>query len=174
MKTINKSVFVSVISVLGLTMASAAIAKKETLRQTVDRYFTALDSKVLGNLDSVDAPDLEMMTPMGSFRGIEGHKQLTGGFAMAFPNFKHTIGNCIESGDTIACEGKFSGDHTGPMMMPDGQTVPATRKHVEFPFSGIMRIKNGKAASIHAYFDTMSMMQQLGLLPPPPQTTAAK
>ena len=36
----------------------------------------------------------------------------------AFPNFKHTITRCIESGDTVACEGKFTGDNTGPMAMP--------------------------------------------------------
>jgi hypothetical protein len=46
-----------------LFAAPAFAAKKETLRQLMDRYFTIVDSKQLDRLAEVDAPDLEMVTP---------------------------------------------------------------------------------------------------------------
>ncbi len=147
--------------------ATRTAAAKETNRQVMDRYFEAVDSKKVDRLDTVDAADLEMTTPMGATKGIDGHKQMVKGFATAFPNFKHAVTRCVESGDTISCEGTFTGDHTGPMGMPGGKTVPATGKHVQFPWLGISTIKAGKVSSVHVYFDTMTLMMQLGLVPAP-------
>lgn len=155
------------LSLTALVAAPAFAAKKETLRQVMDRYFTVVDSKQLDKLAEVEAADVEMVTPMGPSKGIEGHQQLIKGFATAAPNFKHTVTRCIEQGDTIACEGTFGGDHTGPLMMPTGQSVPATGKHFEFPWAGMARVKNGKVTSVHVYFDPMVMMRQLGLVPSP-------
>ncbi len=145
----------------------AQAAKKESNRQVMDRFFAIVDGKDLEKLSEIDAVDLEMMMPMGPVKGLEGHKMLLKGFAAAFPNFKHSTSRCVESGDLISCEGAFSGDHNGPMMMPDGSAIPATRKHVEFPYLCIARIKDGKVAQLHVYFDLMGFMGQLGPLPAP-------
>jgi predicted ester cyclase len=152
---------------LTLLAAAPATAKKPSAKEFMERYFTAVDSKKPERIAEVDAADIEMVTPMGTFKGVQGHQQLTAGFAAAFPNFKHTVTRCIEQGENVACEGNFGGDHTGPMMLPNGQTIPATNKHVEFTWGGLATVKNGKVASVHVYFDTMAMMQQLGLIPPP-------
>jgi len=157
----------TILTVSLLAAAPAFAAKKETLRQFMDRYFAIVDSKQIDKLSEIDAPDLEMVTPMGPSKGIEGHQQLVKGFATAAPNFKHTVTRCIEQGDTIACEGTFGGDHTGPLMMPTGQSVPATGKHFEFSWAGLAKVKNGKVTSLHVYFDPMVMMRQLGLVPSP-------
>jgi predicted ester cyclase len=164
------------LSLVGLSLATAAGAapKKETARQVMDRFFAAVDSKQPEKLAEVDAADLEMSTPMGAFRGVEGHKQLVQGFGTAFPNFKHTVTRCVEQGSTISCEGRMIGDHTGPLAMPGGPPVPATQKHIDFPWSGFATVAGGKVTSVHVYFDPMVMMRQLGLVPPPPATAAAK
>jgi predicted ester cyclase len=154
---------------LSLVVAAPALAaKKPSPEAFMSHYFEAVDSKKPERLADVDAPDVVMVTPGGTFKGLEGHQQLTAFFAAAFPNFKHTVSHCIQQGDEISCEGSFAGDHTGPLRMPTGQTVPATQRHVEFPWLGMATIKNGKMASVHVYFDTMVMMTQLGLVPPPP------
>jgi len=152
-----------------------ANAKKETNRQVMDRWFATVDSKQTDKLAALEAADFEMKVPgMPVIKGPEGHAQLTKGFATAFPNFKHVVSRCIESGETIACEGHFVGDHTGPMGMPNGQSIPPTNKHVDFEWGGIAVIKNGKLASCNVYFDNMALMGQLGLLPPPPSAPQAK
>jgi predicted ester cyclase len=160
----KKALTILTVSVL---FTAPAYAKKETPRQVMDRFFAAVDSKQPEKMAEVDAPDIEMVTPMGTFKGQEGHQQLTKGFATAAPNFKHNVTRCIEQGETIACEGTFSGDHTGPLMMPTGQAVPATGKHFEFKWGGLATVKGGKVTSVHVYFDPMVMMQQLGLVPAP-------
>jgi predicted ester cyclase len=157
------------LTALALTLLAAApatAAKKLSAKEFMERYFVAVDSKKPEKIAELDAADIDFMTPMGTFKGVAGHLQLTSGFATAFPNFKHTVSRCIEQAETVACEGSFAGDHTGPMMMPNGQSIPATNKHVEFTWGGIATVKGGKIASLHVYFDTMAMMQQLGLVPP--------
>src|SRR5438128_1250429 len=105
--------------VAGLSLGAApSQAKKESNRQVLERWFEVVDSKQLDKLAAFETPDVVMKTPMGVMKGTEGHQQMTKMFATAFPNFKHTLIRCIESGDMISCEGKFTGDNTGPMAMP--------------------------------------------------------
>jgi predicted ester cyclase len=167
----NRWIVVGALAGLGFG-AGAAQAKKESNRQVLERWFEAVDSKQTDKLAGVETADIEMKTPMGLTKGTQGHVQMTRMFAAAFPNFKHTLGRCVESGETIACEGKFTGDNTGPMAMPNGQTIPATSKHVEFEWAGMAQVKNGKVASANVYFDNMGFMQQLGLVPPPAHAEA--
>jgi predicted ester cyclase len=167
-----KKSMVTIFAIGTLAVGGAALAKKQTNQQVITHFFEVVDAKQTDRLVEVDAPDLAMTTPMGALKGPEGHAQLMKGFGTAFPNFKHITGRCVESGDLISCEGKFVGDHTGPMMTPDGKTIPATGKHVEFPYAGVARIKSGKVAELNVYFDVMSFMQQLGLVPSAPKTAS--
>lgn len=166
MKKSLATVLAVAVSALGL---NALAAKKLTNRQAIDRFFEVIDGKHFDRLGEVDAPDIVVTTPMGMVNGPEGHKQLLKGFATAIPNFKHSENKCVEAGDEIACQGKFGGDHTGPLMTPDGKTLPPTGKHVQFPYGGFAKIKDGKVSRLTVYFDVMGMMQQLA-----PARTASK
>jgi predicted ester cyclase len=171
----NKSLattFAAAFAASALLSGASAIAAKPTNRQAIDHFFEVVDGKRFDKLAEVDAADLVMTTPMGTVNGPAGHAQMMKGFAMAFPNFKHTANHCIEVGEEISCEGRFVGDHTGPMMTPDGKSIPATHKHVEFPYVGFAKVKDGKVAQLHVYFDLMGFMQQLGT--PPSPSTASK
>lgn len=165
----NKLLVTSLVlgSLGGVVSADKKPDAKQTNRQVIDHFFTVVDAKNVDKLGEVDAVDLDMVTPMGPIKGLEGHKQMEKGFVTAFPNFKHTTTRCVESGDLISCEGTFSGDNTGPMMMPDGKSMPATKKKVSFGYLGIARIKDNKVAELKVYFDTMNLMMQLGVIPPP-------
>jgi predicted ester cyclase len=166
-----KNSLATVIGVAALAIGAhqGLAAKKQSNRQVIDHWFEIVDGKKLDQLAEVEAADLVFTTPMGTLKGPAGHKQLLTGFATAFPNYKHTLKRCVESGDLISCEGVWSGDHTGPMTMPDGKTIPATRKHVDLPFIGLGRVKAGKVAEMNVAMDMMSFMMQLGLIPAPPK-----
>ena len=47
--------------------------------------------------------------------------------------------------------------------------IPATGKSLDFPFSAIFRVENGKISSIRLYYDQVEVLSQLGLMPPPGQ-----
>jgi predicted ester cyclase len=168
-----KNSLATVIGVAALAIGAQGLAaKKQTNRQILDHWLEVVDGKKLDRLAEVDAADLMMTTPMGAMKGPEGHKQLLTGFAAAFPNYKHTFKRCVEAGDLISCEGSFVGDHTGPLMTPDGKSIPATQKHLDLPFVGFARIKAGKVAELNVAFDMVSFMTQLGLMPPAPKTAS--
>ena len=169
MKTNHRIVIAALAALAGLTVGAGARAvqakKAGSNREVIDRWFEMVDSKQTDKFGEVESPDIQMRTPMGLMKGTQGHVQMTKMFATAFPNFKHTVSHCVESGEDIACEGRFTGDNTGPMTMPTGQTVPATNRHVEFDWAGMAKVKGGKVAAVNVYFDNMGFMQQLGLVP---------
>ncbi len=135
----------------------------KTNRQITDAWQEVVDSKQFDNLIKVDAANFKMTNPFGTIEGIEGHKQFLTAFATAFPNYRHEITNSVEEGNRIAIEGKFIGDHTGPMMMGEG-SVPPTGKHVEFTYPGFSKIdQDGKITEVNVYLDTKSFLSQLGL-----------
>ena len=81
----------------------------------------------------------------------------------AFPNAKGESVSRVESGDTLVEELVWAGTHTGEMITPDGQTIPATNKSMKVNACMITKFSEGKIVESNHYFDMMSMLAQLGL-----------
>jgi predicted ester cyclase len=154
------------IAALALVLASftARADGPSPTRKTLDRFFAAVDAKDVKKLPDVETADVAHKTPQASFTGVAGHQQMLQGFGGALPNFKHVIERCVEQGATIACEGRFLGDHTGPMFMPNGGQIPASGKRVDFPFTVFATVRDGKISSCHIAFDPTVMMRQIGAM----------
>ncbi|MBI1937233.1 MAG: ester cyclase [Ignavibacteriales bacterium] len=95
--------------------------------------------------------------------GVEGYLQIVQGWANAFPDGYCDVQNIYAGEDWAVCEFIGKGAHTGPLMSPSGQIMP-TGKKVEVPFCEVMKIKDGKVVSLNSYFDSATMMHQLGIL----------
>jgi len=134
-------------------------------RQIVREALRKLDEPGgAGFVDSV-AEDAEFMTPFGVFTGREAIREFVGGMHASFSDWHHDV--MIEAtGDVVAVEGTWTGTHSGPMTTPQGE-VPPTGKRLTIPFAGIVRIADGRIASVHNYFDQMTFMGALGLMPEP-------
>src|SRR6266550_3626372 len=67
--------------------------------------------------------------------------------------------------DQLVDEMVFKFTHTIPMdwMLPG---IPPTGKRVEVPLVAIVRVRNGKVAHEHIYWDQASVLVQIGLLDP--------
>jgi predicted ester cyclase len=96
--------------------------------------------------------------------GIDGYLQMVQGWASTFPDVYCDIKNIAAGEDSVVCEFIGKGTQTGPLMLPEGTIMP-TGKKVEVAFCEVMKINNGKVISLNSYFDTGTMMHQLGLLP---------
>ena len=110
------------------------------------------------------APDATI-TIVGSgdtFEGIEGVRQYNEMWAAGFPDGQVTLDRVIESGDYVATEYTGRGTHTGTLVTGMGE-IPATGRSVTLHLCDITEIKDGKVQSQRTYFDTGSMMAQLGL-----------
>ena len=88
------------------------------------------------------------------------HKEDIYAFLGAFPDLHVTVEDLIAEGDKIVGRVTLTGTHQGELM-----GIPATGKKVSFSEILIVRISNGKVVELSEVADTMSMMQQLGVIP---------
>ena len=110
------------------------------------------------------APD-GTITIVGSgdtFEGIEGSRAYNEMWAGGFPDGVVTVDRVIESGDYVVVESTGRGTHTGTLVTSMGE-VPATGRSLTLQLCDVMEFKDGKVQSQKTYFDTGSMMAQLGL-----------
>jgi steroid delta-isomerase-like uncharacterized protein len=110
------------------------------------------------------APD-GRITIVGSgdtFEGIEGARAYNEMWAGGFPDGVVTVDRVIESGDYVVVEFTGRGTHTGTLVTSMGE-VPATGRSLTLQLCDVMEFKDGKVQSQKTYFDTGSMMAQLGL-----------
>lgn len=112
------------------------------------------------------AEDCEIIDiPSGmTSRGPDGYKQLILFFVEGFPESGIEITNLFATDDQAVVEFIGRGTNTGPLHMPTGD-VPPTGQPVEMRFCDVYRIANGKIVSYRSYYDTLSFLQQLGLIP---------
>lgn len=64
----------------------------------------------------------------------------------------------------LAVEGRVEATHTGTLVGPAGG-VPATGLSLDMTFASLYRIEGGQIVSVHAYWDQVEFMTQLGLMP---------
>ena len=82
----------------------------------------------------------------------------------AMPDVKGTVTIAGATGNTVVMEVTWKGTHTGPLQGPSG-AVSATGKQQTTRAVWIMNFEGGKIRGSRQYFDMLSFMQQLGLLP---------
>jgi steroid delta-isomerase-like uncharacterized protein len=98
-----------------------------------------------------------------TFEGVDGSRDYNRMWADGFPDGKVTIDRVIESGDLVVVEFTGRGTHTGTLVTSMGD-IPATGRSMTLQLCDVMEFKDGKVRSQKTYFDTGSMMAQLGLM----------
>ncbi len=99
-----------------------------------------------------------------SFRGPEGARQFAQMWATAFPDGQVAIERAAASGDQVTVEHTGRGTHTGPLQSPGGD-IPATGKSVTLQLCDVFTIESGKVKSMRSYFDSASLLTQIGVMP---------
>lgn len=119
------------------------------------------------------APDGQI-TVVGTgdtYQGREGVLQYNQMWADGFPDGRITIDRMIAQDDYIVVEFTGSGTHTGTLAMPMG-SIPATGKSITLQLCDVLEFSDGKIVSQRTYFDTGSVMAQLGITAGQAATTA--
>jgi steroid delta-isomerase-like uncharacterized protein len=94
----------------------------------------------------------------------EGLKQYFAMVHSAFPDFHSTLEDMFAEGDKVVQRFTARGTHQGEFM-----GIAPTGKQVTIPGIAIHRITDGKIVENWVNMDMLSMMQQLGVIPPPGQ-----
>lgn len=131
-----------------------------------ERFFDSAwnrgDFAVLDELLSPDTVDYSTLHGQPE-HGAESFKQIITMFRSAFPDIHLTIEDEIYAGNKVAHRWVLRGTHQAPFM-----GIPATEKKVAFTGTTIVHMDNGKIAARWSNVDMMTLMQQLGVVPPPP------
>ena len=135
-------------------------------RDLAEAHIRAFNERAWSRAAEIYAPDLVLVEPGGTTRGIDGFLSHGQGFAAAFPDSRMEITTLIESGDHAVAEGVYSGTHTGPLATPQGE-LPPTGRTLRLPICLVFEVAAGRITSNHAYYDQMTFAAQLGLLPDP-------
>ena len=83
-------------------------------------------------------------------------------WANGFPDGAITIDNVMSAGDSVIVEFTGRGTHTGTLDTSMG-SIPATGRSLTLKLCDVTEFENGKIKRQRTYFDSGSMMAQLGL-----------
>jgi ketosteroid isomerase-like protein len=100
---------------------------------------------------------------MGQVIGRERFRQYLETFKRAMPDARAMIESTVESGETVAVEGRFIGTHTGSLATDDGDVAP-TGATVDLRFADLSRVREGNIVAYHTYYDQLDLLTQLGLM----------
>lgn len=107
------------------------------------------------------APDFVAHIPSGP-ANREAYLQHNAFFNVAFSDPQFAVEDLTAEGDKVVARVTWRGIHSGDFM-----GLPPTGKQIAIGAVITERFKDGKSVEHWSLFDQMSMMRQLGLLPPP-------
>jgi predicted ester cyclase len=137
-------------------VAMATLDNAAILREV----YEAWNKKDLDRVASYAAPDARItVVPFGSKMTVREYEE---NWARAFPDGKIEMTNLVSQGDLVVAEFTGRGTHTGPLQGPGGEIAPTGRR-AELQCVECLRFRNGKITEGRAYFDSATLMAQLGM-----------
>jgi predicted ester cyclase len=131
---------------------------KATLQRMFDEI---INDGRLEVADEVFADDFVDHGPMGDIQGREAFKGLVDQWRSAVPDVHCALENVIVEGDVAGWVVRTTGTHTG-----DGLGFPATGKPFETVTANIARFRGGVVVEHWSEQGFLSMLAQIGMLPP--------
>jgi steroid delta-isomerase-like uncharacterized protein len=119
----------------------------------------------LERADDLVAEDFVELDPLpGQRQGREGLKEIIGVIRNAFPDIDWVMEEMVAEGELVFSRFTWSGTHSGTFL-----GIPATGRRVNVPGMVLDRVVAGRMAESRILMNSMAMMQQLGVIPAPPE-----
>lgn len=139
----------------------------EENKALVRRWFEAVDTGDIAVVEQFLSPDYVDHNPPpfpGLEPGIKGGLQAFEYALTAFSDFRHAIEDQRAEGDVVVTRVMGYGKHTGEFL-----GVPPTGKDVAMQGIAMHRVANGKLVEHWGTVDALSLLIQMGAVPPPGQ-----
>ncbi len=159
-----KNLFVLLVALLAISACTQKVDIAEQNKAIARRDLEEVwHNKNLSVVDEIYSSEYVRHDPADpqEIRGIEGYKQLVTMYLNALPDTRFTIEDQIAEGDKVVTRWTARGTHKGDLM-----GIAPTGKQITVTGMGIQRIVGGKVVEEWANWDTMGLMQQLGVIPP--------
>jgi Predicted ester cyclase len=113
--------------------------------------------------DEIVALDFVELDPLpGQRQGREGLKEVIAMMRAGFPDIHWVTEETVEQGEKVVSRFTWTGTHKGTFL-----GIPATGKSVSVKGVVIDRVVGGRMTDSRILMDTLGMLQQLGVVPPP-------
>ena len=132
---------------------------KQLDRRLYEEVWNAGKLDTLGELIASGAPIHDPGTP-DTGTGPEGMRQLISLYRGAFPDTHFTIEAQVAEGDLVLTKWRARGTHKGTLM-----NVPPTNRVAEITGMSLTRYANGKGVESWTNWDTLGLLQQIGVIP---------
>jgi steroid delta-isomerase-like uncharacterized protein len=140
------------------------VRQMASAREISDRYTELINAHDAEGIAALFAEDGLFTEPTGDFKGRDAIVGYWRAMFGAFPDLQGRDDLKAEAGDSAFNEWTAGGTNSGPLETPEG-TIPATGKRVTFRGCDIVAVKDGRIYEQRAYYDQLSLMTQLGLVP---------
>ncbi len=135
-------------------------ANKQVIRAFLDEV---INQSCYERADDLVKEDFIELDPLpGQQQGREGLKAVLRQLRSAFPDMHWTVSEMIAEGEKVVTRFQWTGTHQGAFL-----GIPATGKSVAVNGVVIDRLESGRMADSRILMDTLSLMQQLGVIPAP-------
>lgn len=118
-------------------------------------------------LDTLIAPDADDHSTVGGVpkteKGSASFRAIVSMFRAAMPDIRLTIDDEVFAGDKVVHRWHLEGTDTGGVM-----GMPPSGKKLRLAGTTIVRMRDGKIVERWANVDELGLLQQLGVVPPPP------
>jgi steroid delta-isomerase-like uncharacterized protein len=118
-------------------------------------------------LDTLISPDADDHSTVGGLpkteKGSASFRGIVSMFRSAMPDIQLTIDDEVYAGDKVVHRWHLVGTDTGGVM-----GMPPSGKQLRFSGTTIVRMQDGKIVERWANVDELGLLQQLGVVPPPP------
>ncbi len=132
---------------------------KAVIRRLFTEVFDAGDVDAIDELFAADVLGHDA-TRREPARGSESVRQVAVLFRTAFPDARFPLYDLIAEGHKVVARWGLQGTHQAEFM-----GIPATGKQIEVTGTVTYRLASGKVVEYWGNFDTLGLMQQLGVLP---------
>jgi predicted ester cyclase len=136
------------------------------LNKSIAREFNAAFAR--GDLNECQrllSPDVRVFnTGIAETQNREQFMQFGQVFLDAFSDHVVRFTHQVSEGDWVSSWGSYKATHTGYF-----NGIPATGRTIEIQLCLLDRIVNAEIVEHHGVFDSMALMQQLGVMPVPAQ-----
>ena len=130
------------------------------------RLIERINQGDLAVIDELCTPNHVSHNPPLITHGPEEYKQTFSMLLTAFPDLHFTIEDQLAEGDKVATRYAWRGTHKGTFM-----GMPPTGKHVTVTGISISHWVDGKSDEVWTNLDSLGLLQQLGAVPAPGQTS---
>ncbi len=133
-----------------------------------EKFFNSVwnkgDFSVLDTLIAADAVDHSTVGGKPKMeKGSASFRAIVSMFRSAMPDIQLTIDDEIYTGDRVVHRWTLNGTDTGGVM-----GMPPSGKKLTFSGTTIVRMADGMIVERWANVDELGLLQQLGVVPPPP------